>query len=89
MTGRLRAWLAGLLCVLVAGFPVGAMAVGVEAPVRALHLVIRSVSVGDIEARVDLAASQGYNLLVLALADGVAFEHFPGRLREEIGRAHV
>lgn len=83
MTGRLRAWLAGLLCVLVAGFPVGAMAVGVEAPVRALHLVIRSVSVGDIEARVDLAASQGYNLLVLALADGVAFEHFPGRLRED------
>lgn len=52
-------------------------------PVRALHLVLRAVSVADAKARIDLAASAGYNVLVLALADGVAFEHVPGRVRDD------
>lgn len=80
---RLRAWLAGVALWIALWLPMGAMATDGKAPIRALHFVTRAVSVDEIKGRVDLAASVGYNLLVLALSDGVAFRHFPGQVRSD------
>ncbi len=49
-------------------------------PVRALHVVIRGVSVTDVKRLANLAKTSGFNTLILDLRDGVRFNHFPGQV---------
>lgn len=50
-----------------------------QKPIRALHMVLRNVTVEDARSRVDLAVASGFNTLVLALSDGVTFRSYPGK----------
>ena len=57
-----------------------AMAQSLPDSVRALHIVARDVAPDDVRARIRLAADAGYNVLILALADGVQLSSFPAQL---------
>jgi hypothetical protein len=49
-------------------------------PVRALHAVIRMVSVTDVKRMINLAKASRFNTLILDWRDGVKFKNFPGQV---------
>lgn len=51
-------------------------------PVRALHVVLRSLTVADAKRLVDMAKVSGYNTLILDPRNAVKFEKFPGKTIE-------
>lgn len=48
-------------------------------PVRAVHFVLRSVTVDDAKRMADLAWTSGFNTLIFELGDAVQFTNFPGQ----------
>lgn len=50
---------------------------------RVIHLPIYSTSVESVRAKIDLAAENGFNVVVFALSDGVRFSTYPGKARED------
>lgn len=51
-------------------------------PVRALHVVLRSLTVADAKRLADMAKVSGYNTLILDPRNAVKFEKFPGKTIE-------
>lgn len=51
-------------------------------PVRAVHFVLRTVSVDDAKHMADLAKKYGFNTLIFELGDAVQFSNFPGKFFE-------
>jgi len=48
-------------------------------PVRALHVVLRSLTVADAKRLVEMARDAGFNTLILDPRDQVRFNNFPGK----------
>lgn len=50
------------------------------APVRALHIVLGPLTTADVVRITDLAATSGYNTMILDMGRKIAFPSFPGKL---------
>ncbi len=49
-------------------------------PVRALHIVLGPLTTADVVRIADLAATSGYNTMILDMGGRIAFPSFPGKL---------
>ncbi len=56
------------------------------APVRALHVVLGPLTTADVVRIADLAATSGYNTMILDMGNKVAFKNFPGSLSKTAWR---
>lgn len=50
------------------------------APIRALHIVLGPLTTTDVVRIADLAATSGYNTMILDMGGKIAFPSFPGKL---------
>ena len=55
----------------------------VKQPVRALHFVLRGISMNDAKRMIDIAQVAGFNTVILALADAVNLRSYPGKPLED------
>lgn len=50
---------------------------------RVIHLPLYATKVDSVRARLDLAAENGFNVVILAFSDGVRFSTYPAKVRKD------